>query len=130
MSLLSLVILLHGSLCNHYSSSSDNGFKHVHIHVGGQLKEYRPQDIQTIRETVVEILECDDEAVVIDGFCHSHSFFIVLGIREALVKKMPNMSQQNKERLNVLNVDCFHIDEDKYSTESLFQGRKSIPINL
>jgi hypothetical protein len=70
-----LNILLQGSLNNHYSSSSDTGFKHVHIHVGGQLNEYRRQDIQTIGETVVAILDCDDEAVVIAGLSISQLFF-------------------------------------------------------
>jgi hypothetical protein len=104
-------------------SSPDNGFKHAHYHVAGQFDGYSKEDIQAIRKTVVAMLECEDEDVVIDGFCCANSFFVVLGIKEIFINKMLHMGHQHKIKLCDLRVDYFILGGEKYAIDSHTEGK-------
>jgi hypothetical protein len=90
--------------------------------VTGKFDGCEPRDIQKIRDTVVAILDCDDKDVVIDGMKAANSFFVVLAIKEIIIPKILNLSQQHREKLCNLKVDYFILDGGKYRTESQFQG--------
>lgn len=103
--------------------AADNGFKHVQIHVEGDVKGYSNEDIQKIRETVVAFLGCEDSDVVIDGIHHDKSFVVVLAIKETLVNNMVHMDQQHIEKLCNFKVDYFILYNKTYSMEGLLKGK-------
>ncbi|XP_055999928.1 uncharacterized protein LOC125676249 isoform X2 [Ostrea edulis] len=108
------------SLC-FFEKPPDNGFKHVQIHVEGDVKGYSNEDIQKIRETVVAFLGCEDSDVVIDGIHHDKSFVVVLAIKETLVNNMVHMDQQHIEKLCNFKVDYFILYNKTYSMEGLLK---------
>jgi hypothetical protein len=107
---------------NFYTFPADNGFKHVQFHVTGHFDGYSPDDMRKIRKTVVAILDCEDDDVVINGFCRAKSFFIILAILEIFIPRLSYMSQEDKKKLHGLDVDYFLTEKEKYTTEPPLQG--------
>jgi hypothetical protein len=99
--------------------------------VHGNIEQLYSRDhIKKIKKTVVAFLDCEDDDVEIDGFCHANSFFVILAIREKFLSKLFCMSQEDNEKLRGLNVDYYLIDEEKYTTETPHQGKNRIRIYL
>lgn len=82
------------------------------FHIKGNLDDYTRQDIDDIVEEVADMLECEKRNILVNGVLHSSSFLLVLSIKETYVWKLPCMNEQDKMKLQRLNIDYLMIGEE------------------
>lgn len=80
------------------------------FHVQGYLKEYTTEDIEHIRNTVAKLLNCTEDDILINGFDHSSSFYIIVSIREAYIRNLFALEEHDEEKLAELSINCFIVD--------------------
>eukprot|EP00105_Crassostrea_gigas_P007184 XP_011421347.1 PREDICTED: uncharacterized protein LOC105323978 [Crassostrea gigas] len=93
-----------------YEKPPGNGFRNIQVHVLGNLTEYNSERIEKIKDTVAAIVGCTSEDIMVGGFSHSNSFFLVLAIKDTYYRKLLDMEQQDKDKLRQLNIDFLIVD--------------------
>lgn len=93
-----------------YEAPTENGYKNVRFHVGGNLSDYTTEDIQKIKETVAVILKCTEDDIIMSGIYQATSFFVVISIKQEYKRKLISMVTSDKEKLIGLNIDYFIVD--------------------
>lgn len=94
-------------LCFHFTES---GFRNIQVHVLGNLTEYSSERIKQIKDTVAAIVGCTSEEILVGGFTHSNSFFVILAIKDIYYSKLLDMGQQDRDKLRQLNIDFLIVD--------------------
>lgn len=95
-----------------FEATSEQGNVNVKFHIKGNLDDYTRQDIDDIVEEVADMLECEKRNILVNGVLHSSSFLLVLSIKETYVWKLSCMNEQDKMKLQRLNIDYLMIGEE------------------
>uniref|UniRef100_A0A8W8P4M3 DZIP3-like HEPN domain-containing protein n=1 Tax=Magallana gigas TaxID=29159 RepID=A0A8W8P4M3_MAGGI len=97
------------ALC-YYEKPPESGFRNIQVHVLGNLTEYSSERIKKIKDTVAAIVGCTSEEILVGGFTHSNSFFVILAIKDIYYSKLLDMGQQDRDKLRQLNIDFLIVD--------------------
>lgn len=84
----------------------------VKFHIKGNLDDYTRQAIDDIVQEVADMLECEKRNILVNGVLHSSSFLLVLSIKETYVWKLSCMNEQDKVKLQRLNIDYLMFGEE------------------
>lgn len=77
----------------------------------GNLKEYKQEQIDIIKETVATLLSCTLEDIVVSGFDHSNSFLVIFSINQVYLKALFAIDEDSKKTLIRLHIDYFIVDK-------------------
>lgn len=88
----------------------ENGYRNVRLHVVENVFYFNVEDETKIRETVANIVGCSIEDIRVNGYRRSHSFFLVLSIREIYMGRLFTIQQHDKDKLLKLKIDYFKDD--------------------
>lgn len=91
-------------------SVEENGYQNVRLHVVENVFYFNVEDETKIRETVANIVGCSIEDIRVNGYRQSHSFFLVLSIREIYIGRLFTIQQHDKDKLLKLKIDYFKDD--------------------
>lgn len=53
---------------------------------------------------------CTSEEILVGGFTHSNSFFVILTIKDIYYSKLLDIGQQDRDKLRQLNIDFLIVD--------------------
>lgn len=104
-----------------------NGYVDVQFHVQGDKSDYTKEFIREVIDTVVAILDCKEEHVLLNGLRYSTSFFLSLSIKNVHIKKLLAMKEQERLKLRNLNIDYLKIDKDTIHLNRK-EGKYKIPL--
>lgn len=95
-----------------FEATSEQGSVDVKFHIKGNLDDYTRQAIDDIVQEVADMLECEKRNILVNGVLHSSSFLLVLSIKETYVWKLSCMNEQDKVKLQRLNIDYLMFGEE------------------